>query len=537
MRRSPGLVRAVLALVSLKWHLLLGGLRGSGQQRVQTIVAAAVATLGGALTALVLASVGNGSGSADDIVPVVLLVAVALLGLLSAATGVESTIDPRKLAGEPLTPLELAAGLLAAAAVGPGACFAVLAGIGLLLGWAGGGVVGWLIAVLVVLCWWATLVLVSRTAANLLGAVASGRYRQVAQAVATGAALAAWLVTQIVARFTGDWDSERWSSLSDVAAWTPPGQLGLALAAVDRPGTAAVHLLLGVSWLPLLVWVSVASTQRLTYSSPRPGPDRSARGAQPAGMRTGLRGLLPAGPAGAFAVRTLTTKLRTPRQAVNTVTALVIGAGVFLIGPLIDGGSPDPRMVLVGGVLHFAVLFDGNNGFGMDGPPLWMEVASGADARVLVRGKAMASLSVMALPAVLLPTGLAALSGGWEWLPAAWAIAAGSLLAATGVSVASASLAPVALPDSPNPLASGDTGQGCVAGLVLTAGMVVLVLVSMPVAIPVALLSDRSTLLATLVAAAAPLVGVGVLAGGAAIARTRLARAEAELVQKVTPAR
>ena len=57
-------------------------------------------------------------------------------------------------------------------------------------------------------------------------------------------------------------------------------------------------------------------------------------------------------------------------------------------------------MVIVGGVLHFAVLFDGNNAFGMDGPAIWCEVAAGADGGVLVRGKVMSSLMVMTLPAL-----------------------------------------------------------------------------------------------------------------------------------------
>mgnify|MGYP003558606979 CR=1 FL=1 len=230
------------------------------------------------------------------------------------------------------------------------------------------------------------------------------------------------------------------------------------------------------------------------------------------------------------------TKFRTPRQVVNTVTALAIGAGVFLLGPLL-GNDVDPRMVIVGGLLHFAVLFDGNNAFGMDGPAIWSEVATGAAGGVLVRGKVMSSLVVMAVPAVVLPVGMAALTGGWEWVPAGWLVAAGSVLAAAGVAVASATLAPVAMPDSPNPLAAGDTGQGCVAGLMLATCMFVLALVSLPVAAGIFAASSSSAALAAVVALAAPVVGVLVLWGGTSLATARLRGAEEQLVQKVTPAR
>jgi hypothetical protein len=218
------------------------------------------------------------------------------------------------------------------------------------------------------------------------------------------------------------------------------------------------------------------------------------------------------------------------------VTALAIGAGVLLLGPLL-GDQVDPRMVIVGGMLHFAVLFDGNNAFGMDGPAIWSEVATGADGAVLVRGKVMSSLVVMAVPAFVLPLGMAVLTGGWQWLVAGWLVAVGSVLAAAGVAVASASLAPVAMPDSPNPLAAGDTGQGCVAGLMLAACMLVLGLVSLPVAVGILVTSADSVVVATAVACAAPVVGALVLWGGAALATARLRGSEELLVEKVTPAR
>lgn len=530
-------IGSIRALCRLKWSLLRGGLRGSTQQKFQTWLSVVMSVVIGGLGLAVLAAVGRGITTADEVIVLLLPVSVVGVGLLSSATGVESTIDARHLASEPIGRWSLGVGLLAAAAVGPPALLAVLAGVGIMAGWANGGIVGLVLVVLAVAGWWVTLLVTSRTLTNVLGVVATTRFRQFAQAGATLSALVVWLAAQLLARDASGW-GERWDPLVAAAAWTPPGQLGLAIAEADRPGTAVVHLLLGLSWLPLLVWASVATTERLARSSPRPGGGggRRRRTSVP-GLRKGFTSWLPSGPAGAIATRTIRTKFRTPRQAVNTFTALAVGAGVFLIGPVLDSGSPDPRIVLVGGLLHFAVLFDGNNAFGMDGPSIWMEIGAGADAGVLVRGKLISSLTVMALPALVLPIVLAAMSGGWVWLPASWLLAAGSLFAAAGVSIASASLAPFALPDSPNPLAAGDTGQGCVAGLMLAACMFVLGVVSAPVAVAVLLASSRSVGLTVAAAALAPLIGLATMWGGARVAQARLRGRESELITMVTPAR
>jgi len=529
--------RAILTIASIKWRLLLGGIRGGRQQQVQTVIALLVSLGLGIFAFALLSAVGRGAAIADDLIPVLCAGVVLGLGLLSASTGVESSLDPRHLASEPLSRWTLGLGMLAAAVVGPPAVLAGLTGIGIVVGWSPASPGGIAVVAAAVVAWWVTLLLFGRTFANLLGVAASGRLQQLAQVTATLSALLAWAVVQLLVANPSTLDDERWATLSGWAQWTPPGQLGQAIAVADRPGAALVHLALGLSWLPVLLWVSVLSTERLALSAPRPGGGRSGRAARREGADAGLLGrLLPATPAGAIARRTIRTKVRTPRQAVNTLTALAIGAGVVLVGPVFDA-SVDARVVIVGGLLHFAVLFDGNNSFGMDGPAIWAEVATGADAGVLVRGKVMSSLVVMSIPAVVLPLSLAALTGGWAWVGAGWLVAAGSVLGAAGVAVASAALAPVALPDSPNPLAGGDTGQGCVAGLMLAACMFVLGVASLPVAAVIYLASERSAVLATVAAVAAPAVGALVLWAGVAVARGRISGAEEVLVAQVTPAR
>ena len=232
------------------------------------------------------------------------------------------------------------------------------------------------------------------------------------------------------------------------------------------------------------------------------------------------------------------------REAVNTVVALLLGVGALAALPLLGAGalggpleSGDGRLVLTAGLLHFAVLFEGNNAYGYDGPALWWEVGAGADGGRLSRSKALASLAVMAPAAVVLVVLLALISGGWSWLPAGLLLVTGSILLATGASVLSAALAPFALPDSPNPLAAGDAGQGCLAGSVLMVGMVVLTIVSVPIALAVVWAVGRGPTTTAFVSLLAPVVGAVLLALALVAARALLGGREAELVAKVTPAR
>lgn len=554
-RSAAGLARTVGAFFALKWQVLRGSLRASGQARLQVLSALVASVLLGLLALLALAGLGRNVEIADDLLVVLLPAAVLGVGLLSAATGVESTVDPRIFAAEPIGRWHLGLGMLATAVIGPPPVLALLVGMGVLAGWWAPGLVPGVIVALSVVAWWVSLLLFSRTLANLLGAVATTRFRQLAHAGATVASLGALLITQLLAADPESWDAARWESMAQLARYAPPGQLGLAITHAGDPGKALVHLVAGLSWLPLLVVVVVASTQRLALSSPRPGgggrgTSRWFMVAGAASRGTGKTGLAAAGSrhsgsggrklsgfrATAVAARTILTKVRTPRQAVNTLTALAVGGAVYFLAPLF-GASVDPRLVIMGGAIHFAVLFDGNNAFGMDGPAIWSEILSGADGRTLVRAKVRASLLVMAAPGLVIPVALAAMTGGWRWMPAGWLVAAGSVTAAAGVAVLSAVLAPFALPDSPNPLAGGDTGQGCLAGLMLTGSVIALGVATAPVALGIWWASGVSVPLGTAVALAAPAVGLAVMWVTTALATARVQTYEAELLAKVTPGR
>ena len=122
-------------------------------------------------------------------------------------------------------------------------------------------------------------------------------------------------------------------------------------------------------------------------------------------------------------------------------------------------------------------------------------------------------------------------------MPAALLIAFGSIVSASGIAVLTASLAPVAMPASANPLAAGDTGQGCVASLMLALGILALVVLAAPFAVMIYFVSERSVLLGTLVAAVAALAGVGAMWVAIKGADNRLSGHEAALVDMVAPRR
>jgi ABC-2 type transport system permease protein len=531
--------RACRSLASLKWNLLRNGLRGRMQLRVQTWSSIVASTVLGLFGLAAFAGIGRSFSNGDLVVVITLPIIVAGIALLSAAAGVETTIDLRNLATEPVGPQRLGAAALTAALVGPPALLAGLSGVGLYLGFgSGAGAAGRMVVVGTVVAWWATLLLASRTAANVLGVLAHGRSKHVAQTLAAFAAVGMWFGAQLALQAIQTWDRPRWERLADVFAWTPPGQLGRALAtASSAPGTAALHLLAGLTWLPLLWWVHGVMTGRLVTAPVRPGTDSRRVRTGRVGVRAGALRVLPPGRATAVGARTIRTKMRTPREAVNTIVALLLGMGALVVGPLLGGGSTDARIVLTAGLLHFAVLFESSNAFGFDGPPLWMEIAAGADGRVLTRGKAVSSIVTMAPFAVLLVLALSAIHGGWSFAPAGLLLALGSVLLATGASVVSTTLAPFAVPESPNPFAAGDTGQGCVASLVLLADMVVLSVVSAPVGLAVWWASTQSAVLTTAVSLLGPVVGAAVLFGCLRLAGGMIEGREAELVARVTPAR
>jgi ABC-2 type transport system permease protein len=155
-----------------------------------------------------------------------------------------------------------------------------------------------------------------------------------------------------------------------------------------------------------------------------------------------------------------------------------------------------------------------------------------------VAGKAR-SIAIVAAPlAVIGPLIAAAASGEWAFLPAGFGVGFGALLAGTGAALVQSVLVPIAVPESDNPFAGGESGKGIVAAALLAVVIVGLAALTLPVALALIWATDRgNTSLVTLLGAVTVAVGWLALRGGSALATRRIARREPEFVAAVTPAR
>ena len=188
--------------------------------------------------------------------------------------------------------------------------------------------------------------------------------------------------------------------------------------------------------------------------------------------------------------------------------------------------------------MQLAVLFMSGNSFGVDGPALTHELLAGTDARTLVRGKAR-SIAIVAAPLGLIgPLAAAAITAEWRYLVAGFGVGIGGLLAGTGAAVIQSALVPIAVPESDNPFASGESGKGIVSALLLFVVLGGLALVTVPVALLLFWATDRGkTSLVTAFGILTIAAGWLILRVGVALATRHLDGRDPEFVAAVTPAR
>ncbi len=529
---------AIRLFARLRWRLLGNVLKTSGSQKWAIVLGLASALVAGMAGGVVMMAAGR---TLDDPAPVFVIAAVGItmfVVVIGVVTGISQPVDPRVLATEPLTDRQLGLGLLAASAVGPPGLAAVLFGTGLFAGAVRGpaSVIPVAIATVALLL---TLLLISRSTINALGLLAT-RFPRAGQLVVGVTSLAFYAGLQLVSQLAPALgDEERRNTVADLAAWTPPGQLGRGIGvAADSPGRALLHVAAGSVWLLALVWVFVRTTRQLLVSSKRNDAKRTAGagvGRRP--IVGAIRRLCGPGPTGAVAWRGLLTRLRTPRTVLETFTGAGVGMAIVLV-PALLRDQPGGGAVLVGGAVQFAVLFIAGNSFGSDGPALASELLAGVDPAVLVRAKAR-SVVVVAIPlAVVGPLIAAAVTGEWSYLPAGMLVGFGGLLAGSGGAIVQSTLIPIAIPDSDNPLASGDSGKGCLAGVMFASVLLSLALVTLPVAVLLLWAVGRdSAALTTLVAVGAIGAGAAVYSLGIRFAAGRWRRTEPELYAAIVPTR
>ena len=525
----------VTRFVRLRWRLLRGAIRHGGAEQVGAIASLVVSTLIGIGGAMLAFFVGHTSDHAADLSVIFCTVFVICILGFGVVAGIAQPIDPRVIAVEPLTDRERAVGLLGAAGFGPPG----LAGIAITVGVVAGMTRDlWALPItaLTGLSWLLSLLLVARTATNLL-ALLHTRFPRLGQVTAGLFGLLFYGAFQFVPAVVHRLDSEDRTRIAGGLSLTPPGQLGRAFgAASDAPLAAIAHLALGSLWIPFLWLAFMSSASRLAVSTPRSGGLDTAD-AQRARLGRLARRACGTGAAGAVAWRSLLTRFRTPRTALETFTGAGVGLAAVLV-PTLTRHTVGSGAVLVGGAIQLAVLFMSGNSFGSDGPPVTHELLAGADLSDLISGKAR-SIAIVASPLALIGPILAAtITGEWRFFVAGLGVGAGALLAGTGAAVVQSALVPIAIPESDNPFASGESGKGILAALLLFFVLGGLALTTLPVALALIWAIDTgSTVLVTIYGVLTVAVGWVVLQVGIRIATRRLRGHEPEFVLSVTPSR
>lgn len=520
--------------VRLRWRLLRGALRHGGTEQVGAVASLVASAVAGVLLGVTAMVIGRTSTDAADLIVVFCGVVFVMTLGFGIVAGISQPIDPRVLAGEALDDGDRVAGLLAAAAFGPPGLAGIVTGLGVVAGMAGSPTSA-PIVVAATIAWLCTLLLAARTATNLLSLLID-RFPRSGQLVVGLFGLVFYGLFQFVPVLLRGMDGAERRRFADVLAWSPPGQLGRALGRPDDVVAALGHLIAGSLWLPLLLWGFARSTQRVALSVRRGGGLDVTIGRHRV-LGRAVRAACGRGPAGAVAWRSLLVRFRTPRTALEAFTGAGVGLGAVLV-PALARDAAGSGAVLVGGAVQLAVLFMSGNTFGADGAALTHELLTGIDTRELVAAKAR-SIAIVAAPlAVVGPFVAAAVTDEWRYLGAGFGVGAGALMAGTGAALVQSALVPIAMPETDNPFASGESGKGIVAASLLAVVLTGLAVLTVPVALALLWATERGDLLLVSVfASVTVLVGWVALRIGTALAVRRIGGRQPEFVAAITPAR
>jgi ABC-2 type transport system permease protein len=459
-------------LVGLKLALLRNGLRRSNWPQQVGLALGALAGLPLAFGGfLLLALVPRAEPAAGLILVEVVFLLVfcgwGLFPLLSFAG--DASLDPSRLALLPLRPGQLVAGLSLAACVGVAPLCTLVALCGAVVGFAtlGPGVV---LVVAAVLVQFALCIVGSRALLTALShQLRSRKARDLVIVLVSVTALGFNLALQVGARLAERLeraDLEALRPLAEALGWLPPGLAARALVhgSQGRLLAGTAELAGAVLAVVLLGWWWWRSLDRVLTTA-EPAARRRAR--PPAGLfPRPLRRLLPADQRGAVAAKELRYLVRHPRLRVGWVISCLLGLALVVFVAITEG-LQHPWIVLASQTMAFLAAQNSLNQFGFDGAAYWTQVAAGADPRGDLTGRNLATMLTGTLATVALALVLAAVTGGWVYVPVALCLGVGVLALSLGVAdVVSVRFAYPLPDDASNLWAVQGTGQGCLVGVV-----------------------------------------------------------------------
>jgi ABC-2 type transport system permease protein len=459
-------------LVGLRLALLRNGLRRSNWAQKVALALGAMAGLplafgGFLLLALVPRAEPRAGLLLVEATFLLLFCGWGLFPLLSFAG--DASLDPSRLALLPLRPGQLVAGLSLAACVGVAPLCTLVALAGAVVGFAtlGPGLVLMLAAVLVqfALCIVGSRALLCALSRQLR----SRRARDLVIVLVSVTAVGFNLALQVGARLAQRLERTDLEALRPAAralGWLPPGLAARALvdAGQGRLAAATAELAGAALAVVALGWWWWRSLERVLTTAE---PAARKRGGQPAGLfPRPLRRLLPADQRGAVAAKELRYLARHPRLRVAWVMSCLLGLALVVFVAVTDG-LHHPWIVLASLAMTFLASQNSLNQFGFDGAAYWTQVAAGADPRGDLTGRNLASLLTGMVTTTVLALVLAAVTGGWLFVPVALCLGLGVLALSLGVAdVVSVRFAYPLPEDASNLWAVQGTGQGCLVGVV-----------------------------------------------------------------------
>ena len=494
-----------------------------------------VALIGFALLALV----PSAGGAADSAVAVglcsALFVGWVLFPLFSF--GVDETVDPARLVLLPLTRWQLVSGMLAASVVGVAPVATLICLLGAVPGFStsasGALVVFAAVALHLALCIAASRAVTT----SLSGRLRSRRGRDVVVVASSLMGFAFYAATQFLSHAAERGDAVALGGVVDVLRWLPPGLAGAAMTSARRGETlaGAGQLALVAMSIAGLLWWWASSLERntTTATADPPPPVGSLGGATAVDRFAGMTTRRPA--VAAVVAKELRYWRRDPRRRAALLPML------FMIAPLAMrfGDVRDaPEFVLAAAFIAWPFGFAAMNHLGQDGPAFSSHVITGTPAQDYVTGKAYGTIALLFPFVVITAAGLAALSGGWVYIPLTLLLALAFALVQQGVGAVVSVKVPQPLPQAGgNIWRTSNTGQGCVAGLVGVLALGAELLFAAPFAVLMVLGLDGRAWLLALTPAVALLAAWGVWILGRDIAASQIRDREPELLDLLAPRR
>ncbi|MFC6359125.1 hypothetical protein [Luteococcus peritonei] len=405
--------------------------------------------------------------------------------------GSDQTLDPGRFALYPVRARQLLPGLLVVGLVGLGGIFTCACALAYVVSWSAdagqmaAAVVGAVLGVL-------TCVLLARTLTSWFSsALTSRRYRDSAALVLGLLGMVFGVGAQFLGRWVqaADQVADRARAMAGALGWSPLGWAWSLPWAVGRGDwlAAGLRLALAAGLVVLLWWAWGRALDRALVS---PLEARSGGGrAKEHGLADRL---VPTGPVGAIAGRSLRYWRRDPRHLVQLASVALMP--VLIAAPvLVNQGD---SMSMGRGVLAFPVgamiVVMGMvvaQEIGYDGSALWMEISAGVRGHEDRLGRLVACAWLL-LPLVLvIDLVFLAVSGYWSEAPALVGASLGATLACAGVGSVTGALWQVPQPPPGNGGLARSSGGGVAALLMSLASMVGGLVVSAPVWLP-ALLQD-----------------------------------------------